>query len=188
VRTAAGLESLDPTRGLVRLLRASVVGSATVAVSLAGHVVGQGAVPSAATLGGSIVVATFVAWALSAARWTPTALTGLLIATQTVLHPVFIAGAGGTGGHESGAMLGGHLAATAVMVLLLTRGESLLWAVVESLSLRVWRRLRPVAVPPRPTVPRPVDHGRPAMPRCWRGDQPPRRGPPLTPIFTPVPA
>jgi hypothetical protein len=188
VRTAASLESLDPTTGLVRLLRAIVVGSATVVVSLVGHVAGQGAMPSATTLSGSIVMAALVTWALSAARWTPAALTGLLIATQSALHPVFTAGTGGTGGHDTGAMIGGHLAATAVMVLLLTRGESLLWAVLESLSLRVWRRLRPVSVPPRPTVPRPASHDRPAMPHCWRGDQPPRRGPPLTASFAPVPA
>jgi hypothetical protein len=178
VRTTAGLEALDPTRGLVRLLRAVVVGSATVVVSLVGHLAGQGSVPSATTLSGSIAAATAVTWALSTVRWTPASLTGLLLATQSVLHPVFAAGAVGSDAHLSGAMLAGHAAATVVMVAALTRGEALLWTVVESLSLRVWRRLRPVGVPPRPKVPRPTGQVRPAMPRCWRGDQPPRRGPP----------
>jgi hypothetical protein len=188
VPTAAGLDSLDPTRGAVRVLRAVVVGAAAVGVSLLGHLAGQAVVPSGVTLAASIVAAALVTWALSSRQWTAASLTGLLLAAQSVLHTVFTLGAGESGGHQLEPMIGGHLAATLVVVVVLTRGESLLWAVVESLSLRVWRLLRPVLVPPRPTVPRPAGRSLPAMPRCWHGDVPPRRGPPRRSSSEPVPA
>src|SRR5690606_32404166 len=110
-------------------------------------------------------------------RWTVPALTGVLVASQSGLHLCFTLGAGDAAQHQTGPMLLGHAAATAVMVVLLHRGESLLWTVLESLSLRVWRLLAPAPLPQRPTVPRPVRR-RSAIPRCLYRSQPPRRGPP----------
>jgi hypothetical protein len=172
------LQAPDPTRGVVRLLRAAAVGISTVVVSLVGHASGGASVPSPVAIGLVVVAASAVAWSLSLARWTVTSLTGVLVASQSGLHLSFTLGTGDAAQHQTIPMLLGHAAATVVMVAVLHGGESLLWTVLESLSLRVWRRLRPAALPQRPTVPRAVGRRALAVPRCWHGFQPPRRGPP----------
>jgi hypothetical protein len=179
------LQAPDPTRGIVRLLRAVAVGTSAVVVSLVGHASGGASPPSLLTTGLLVAVASAVAWRLSLARWTVTSLTGVLVVAQSGLHLSFTMDAGVAAHHQTVPMLLGHAAATLIMVVVLSRGESLLWAVVESLSLRVWRLLRPATLPPRPTVPRPVGRRSLAMPRCWHGFQPPRRGPPR-PSRTPI--
>jgi hypothetical protein len=182
------LDTLDPTRGLVRIVRGTGVGAAAVVVALAGHVAGQGQIPTPTILVATLAGAALVAWALSFSRWTLASLTGVLIAAQSVLHLSFAAGAGSAAHHQTGPMLLGHAAATVVMVALLYRGEQLLWAVVESLSLRVWRSLREVVSPTRAIPFVPVVDRRSAMPRSWLGSEPPRRGPPTRSSFQPVPA
>jgi hypothetical protein len=181
-------EALDPTRGLVRLLRGAGVGAGAVGVSLAGHLAGQGTVPSETTLIVMLAAATLVAWAVSFARWTLTSLTGVLIAAQSVLHLSFSAGSGADAGHHAGTMLLGHTAATVVMVALLRRGEDLLWAVAEGLGLRVWRTLRGFVPSSGVTAPAPVVDVRAPQPRCWHGGEPPRRGPPIRSRYLAVPA
>ena len=180
------LATLDPTRGVVRVARAVAVGVGALAVSLAGHVAGHGALPPLAALGPLAVAACVAAWALSSARWTARSLTGVVLVAQSILHLAFSLAAGDAGQHHTGPMLAGHLVATVVVVVALTRGEALLWAVTESLSLRVWRLLRPIAPPLQPAPLRPVARVRLAAPRCWHGDQPPRRGPPLESSTTPI--
>jgi hypothetical protein len=182
------LATLDPTRGFVRVARAVAVGGGALAVSLAGHVTGQAAVPPLAALGPLAVVACVAAWTLSSARWTATSLTGMVLVAQSILHLTFSLATGDAGQHHMGPMLAGHLAATVIVVAALTRGESLLWAAVESLSLRVWRLLRPVVPPAGPGPSRPVARVRLAAPRCWHGGQPPRRGPPLESVTAPISA
>ena len=182
------LDTLDPTRGLVRIVRGAGVGAAAVVVALVGHLAGQGQIPTPSTLVATLAGATLVAWALSFSRWTLASLTGVLIAAQSVLHLSFAAGSGSTVHHQTGPMLIGHAAATVVMVALLYRGEELLWAVVESLALRVWRSLRHVVSPARAIPLLPVVDLRSAMPRSWLGSEPPRRGPPIASRFLPVPA
>ena len=171
-------EALDPTRGLVRLVRGAGVGAAAVGVSLAGHLAGQGRIPSETALVVMLAAATAVAWAVSFTRWTATSLTGVLIAAQSVLHLSFSAGSGADAGHHTGPMVLGHAAATVVMVILLRRGEDLLWAVAESLGLAVCRTLGEFVPPTGATAPTPVVDGRTPKPRCWHGGEPPRRGPP----------
>ena len=85
------LAGLDPTRGLLRLLRGVGVGSSVVIVSLAGHVAGGGVLPPMATLGIVSVLAMLCAWALSVVRWTVASLVGVMVAAQSVLHLVFSA-------------------------------------------------------------------------------------------------
>lgn len=180
------MATLDPTRGVVRVARAVAVGGGALAVSLAGHVAGHAAVPPLAALGPLAVVACVVAWALSSARWTATSLTGVVLVAQSILHVAFALAAGDAGQHHMAPMLAGHLVATVIVVAALTRGEALLWAVTESLSLRVWRLLRPIAPPLRPAPSRPITRVHLAVPRCWQGDHPPRRGPPLESITAPT--
>jgi len=182
------LDTLDPTRGLVRIVRGAGVGAAAVVVALAGHVAGQGQIPRPSVLVATLAGAALVAWALSFSRWTLASLTGVLIAAQSVLHLSFAAGSGSAAHHQTGPMLIGHAAATVVMVAMLYRGEQLLWAVVESLALRVWRSLREVVSLARAIPFVPVVDRRSAMPRSWLGSEPPRRGPPTGSSFQPVPA
>ena len=169
-------------------MRGTGIGAAAVVVALAGHVAGQGQIPAPSTLVATLAGAAVVAWALSFCRWTLASLTGVLIAAQSVLHLSFAAGSGSAAHHQTGPMLIGHAAATVVMVALLYRGELLLWAVVESLALRVWRSLREVVSPARAIPSVPVVDRRSAMPRSWLGSEPPRRGPPIRSSFQPVPA
>jgi hypothetical protein len=154
-------------------------------VSLAGHVAGHGVMPPLVALGPLAVVAGVVAWALSAARWTAMSLTGVVLVAQSILHVAFSLTAGDASQHHMEPMLAGHLVATVIVLAALTRGEALLWGVAESLSLRVWRLLRPIAPLLRPESLQPVARVRLA-PLCWHGDQPPRRGPPLESVTAPV--
>jgi hypothetical protein len=183
----AGLAELDPSRGLLRLLRGAGVGVSAVGVSLAGHVVANDVVPPPLVLGIVLLLATLCAWALSGVRWTPVSLAGVMLAVQSVLHLVFSADAAASGSHLTVSMLVGHVAASVVMVAVLCRGEALVWAVVEGLSLRVWRLLRPAAPVPRATLCALVLLPAAAVPRCWHGSVLPRRGPPLTTTFVLVP-
>ena len=173
------LDALDPTRGLVRLVRGSGVGAAAVGVSLVGHAAGPSPLPSATTLVGTLAASAAIAWALSFARWTLVSLTGVLVAAQSVFHVAFSGSGAAAADHLTWPMLLGHVVATVVMVGVLRRGEALLWAVTESLGLRVWQILRGFAGLPRPTVPTGFVIAWTATPRCWHGSEPPRRGPPL---------
>jgi hypothetical protein len=163
----------------MRLLRGSGVGFATVAVSVIGHVAAHAAVPSVASLVAVLVAASLVAWMLSAARWTLMSLVGVMLAVQSVLHLAFSLGTADTGEHLMMPMLSGHLAATVIMVAVLYRGEALVWAVVESLSLRVPRLLRTYAALVTGPSPAAGSDCRILVARCWHGSVPPRRGPPL---------
>jgi hypothetical protein len=148
-------------------------------VSLAGHVAAQAAVPSVTVLVPVLGVATLVAWVLSASQWTFMPLVGVMLAVQSVLHLVFSLGSADADGHLTGSMFLGHAAATVVMVVVLHRGEALIWAVVESISLNVPRLLRSIMVPLFVPAPRPQSDSGPKVVRCWHGGIPPRRGPPL---------
>lgn len=188
VQASDRLAELDPTRGLLRLLRGAGVGASAVVVSLAGHLAAGGAVPPITTLGIAVVVAMPCAWALSGVRWTVTSLAGVMLAAQSVFHLVFSAGAAAFGSHLTASMLVGHVVAAVVMVAVLCRGEALVWAVVEGLSLRVRLLLRLVTSPllaaPRTLVTLPLV----AMPRCWKRGVLPRRGPPPMSSLLPVSA
>jgi hypothetical protein len=168
----------EPTQGLLRLLRSAGVGAGVVVVSLTGHLAAHADVPHATALWPAVALATVVCWMLSAVRWTLTSLLGVMIAAQSVLHVVFVWGAADTGAHWTLPMLLGHVVATVIVVIALYRGEALIWTVVESLGLRMWRLLRPVAVPAGGIVWMPAIPVRAAAPRCWHGGVPPRRGPP----------
>jgi hypothetical protein len=182
------LAELDPARGLLRVLRGVGVGTSAVVVSLTGHVAANGVVPPMAMLGIAFLLATLCAWALSGVRWTVTSLAGVMLAAQSVFHLVFSADAAASGSHLTVSMLVGHVTASVVMVAVLCRGEALVWAVVEGLSLRVRQLLRPAASPPLATPRTLVALPPVAMPRCWRRSVRPRRGPPLASSLLPVSA
>ncbi len=84
-----------------------------------------------------------VAWLLSARRVSPSQLLGLLVLCQVVVH----LGASEGDMVMGGAMIGAHVVATAVSVIVLARGEALVWRLAERLVLRAVPLLRAVAVP-----------------------------------------
>ena len=88
-----------------------------------------------------------VAWLLSARRVTASQLLGLLVLCQVVVH----LGASGQEMTMGAGMIAAHVAATAVSVLALSRGEAFVWQLAERLALRVAPLLRAVLL--RPTRP-----------------------------------
>ncbi len=96
-----------------------------------GHHAAGGTLPAVAVLS-VFAGSAAVAWLLSARRVTPSQLLGLLVLCQLVVH------FGASEGQMvmGGAMIAAHVAATAVSVLALARGEALVWRLAERLVLR----------------------------------------------------
>lgn len=126
----------------LRLARSVAAALACVTAAALGHLSAGGTMPAAAAVsafGGSAAVA----WLLSARRVTSSQLLGLLVLCQVVVHL-------GASGHEmtmGAGMIAAHLAATAVSVLALSRGEAFVWRLAERLALRVAPLLRAVLAP-----------------------------------------
>jgi hypothetical protein len=113
-------------------LRSTAAALVCVVAAALGHHSAGGALPPGA------VVSVFagsaaVAWLLSARRLTATQLLGLLVLCQVVVH------LGASDGEMTmgATMVGAHVAATAVSVLALARGEAFVWSLAERLALRV---------------------------------------------------
>jgi hypothetical protein len=106
-----------------------------------------GAVAVVTAFGGAAAIA----WLLSARRVTPGQMVGLLVLCQVGVH----LGCSTGDMTMSVAMIAGHVAATAVSVLALARGEAFVWQLAKRLGLRVAAPLVPVAPIPfwRPATP-----------------------------------
>ena len=133
-----------PLHGTLRGIRAVLVAAAAIGIGVAGHVVGSGSTPSVPTAVVLVLGASMLCAALSGRRWTPARLTAALLLTQGGLH---LLGSGDAGLSAGPAMVIWHLAATAVSVAVLTRGEDLIWVVVDVLALRPWRWLTESPIP-----------------------------------------
>jgi hypothetical protein len=135
-----------PTARLLRLVRAAAAAVVCLVTATGVHVTLGGHADPAALLVVLALVAG-VAYALAGRRLTGAQMTGLLLLAQAVVHvasgPMESAGAG---------MALGHVAATAVSALVLTRGEAACWRLVELLGLGVVRLL--AAARPLPAVAR----------------------------------
>jgi len=150
------------TEGPLPLVRGVVVGSCATGIALGGHLVGDGAPPSAAILTATAVGVALLSVGLSRWRWTFPRLLALLLVAQVPLHAAFARAepipvhAGHT--HAAMApettvdwpMLLGHLLAAVVAAALLQRGEAWLHAVLDTLGLRALRLI---------DAPRPVHAG-----------------------------
>ncbi|MGH3355891.1 MAG: hypothetical protein ACRDOJ_08325 [Nocardioidaceae bacterium] len=181
------------TAGVWRLLRGAVVAACATGLSLLGHVIGGGDVPSAFVLSSTALGVALVSVGLSRFSWTLPALVALLLSSQTLLHLVFgwadrpsvehHLHQHATDAAEATAAIGwsmslGHAAAALATAVLLRRGESLLARVLDALALRVVRLLLDVVavydVRPRPVAVREHHLPRRHTPaqECWQ------RGPP----------
>jgi hypothetical protein len=167
--------------------RSSAFGLITIGLTLLAHAAAGGATPAPAALAVLVVVTGAAGMPLLRRRLRPAMLARALGAAQALLPPVFEALAGidpaGHAGHgTSPLMLGAHVSAGVLAVLVVTALDPALGCLgVRGARLRV----RPAVVrtapvtqdPPRPradlTVPTPRVLARPA----------PRRGPPLRPAL-----
>jgi len=166
-----------PLTGRSRLLRAGVLGSASMLLATGAHLMGGGAVPSAGLLAVAAFLVGLVAVTATSRRCRLRLLLPLLAVEQAVLHLVFNAADAGTAcllaathaGHAatsgggclpadpmtmappSPAMWVSHLVATVLTAWLLTRGEAVLWALAERLV-----RLATAVPGARPSRRRPV--------------------------------
>ena len=103
-----------------------------VVAAAVGHHSAGGALPATAVM--SVFAGSAgIAWLLSSRRLTPTQLLGLLVLCQVAVH------LGASDGEMTmgAAMMTAHVAATAVSVLVLARGEAFVWNLAEHLALRV---------------------------------------------------
>ncbi len=79
----------SPAGGPVRVLRALSLGSLTVSLSAAGHLLGGGSLPGAGTLAGLTALVSLVAFALAARSFTVTRAFTVLAVGQVALHEAF---------------------------------------------------------------------------------------------------
>ncbi|MFC5678632.1 hypothetical protein [Aeromicrobium endophyticum] len=116
----------------LRALRSTAAALVCVVAAAIGHHSAGGALPAGAVVS-VFAGSALVAWLLSARRVTATQLLGLLVLCQVAVH------LGASSGEMTmgAAMMGAHLAATAVSVLALARGEAFVWSLAERLALRV---------------------------------------------------
>jgi hypothetical protein len=135
----------SPGRGGVRAVRGLLLASVCALIALAGHVAAGGeatAVGPLVVVGGPLAAA-FVVWADRERRFGELLLAAA--GSQLPFHVVFTFCAGSTLPSHSAsgdaAMVTGHLAASAAIAWLLSRGEASLWALHRALSRLVARRL-----------------------------------------------
>ena len=137
--------------GVLRWVRAAVVGLSASGLALLGHIAAGGAAPPAGQLTIAVLAVLVVSRALSVRRWTVGPLLTVLLGSQAVFHVAFsgaavhvhgdaqhVAGGSPMPEHSGLLMLVGHSVAALLTALLLRRGEDWLWSLVALLS-RAWR-------------------------------------------------
>jgi hypothetical protein len=147
------------TVGVLRSVRAAVVGLSASGLALLGHLAAGGTAPPPGQLVLVILAVLVVSLALSARRWTVGPLLAVLLGSQALFHVAF-SGAGAAHvhggqhvsesampGHPGLLMLVGHGVAALLTALLLRRGEDWLWGLVALLA-RAWRVVRVAAEEP----------------------------------------
>ena len=146
--------------GVLRAVRAAVVGLSASGLALLGHLAAGGTAPPPGQLVLAVLAVLVVSLAQSARRWTVGPLLAVLLGSQALFHVAF-SGAGAAqvhrGQHQMSAsampghpwllMLVGHGVAALLTALLLRRGEDWLWGLVALLT-RAWRVLRVAAEQP----------------------------------------
>jgi hypothetical protein len=130
-----------PTSGWLRVARGAVVGVTAMGLSVGGHLVGGGSLPTPTTAATLLALAVAGSVALSGRRWTVSALLSVLLGVQVVCH---VALAGHAGSHlanhqqvahgASASMVVAHVLAALVTAVVLSRGESWCWRLVALLS------------------------------------------------------
>jgi hypothetical protein len=146
--------------GVLRSVRAAVVGLSASGLALLGHLGAGGTALPPGQLVLAVLAVLVVSLTLSARRWTVGPLLALLLGSQALFHVAFsgVDAAHVHGGqHEMSEsampghpwllMLVGHGVAALLTALLLRRGEDWLWGLVALLT-RAWRVARVAAQQP----------------------------------------
>jgi len=195
---------LSPTRGVLRGLRAASLSIVGFVLALVAHAAAGGVAPGPVAL---LLLAGLVGLAavlLTGGRLGPVRVGVSLTTMQVVLHEVFMrlgttgmahtgmadSGMAGTGMAEAGmtersllaatAMVDAHVAAIAVMAVLLAYGEKAVWFLAGCVRTLRWLR---VGLPALPAV-RGVSLGAPRMYRVrFASGGVGRRGPPSRDLF-----
>lgn len=165
-----------------RLLRGTVLGTAILAVTLAGHAAGGGHLPSLGYYLALLPLAVMLSLAATARRRSLVTLIALTIGLQALLHVLMVViGAHGTHGVRmlpSALMLAVHLGAAIVVGWSLAHGDTLIdrwlafWQAFAASFLDLWQPRIAVAAFPAPVPGASIT--RPAL-----RDAIIRRGPPL---------
>lgn len=138
-------DALEARLWPIRLLRVSAASIIALTLALAGHTLGGGETSSPVVILIVLGVVSAAAWLLSTRRLTTGQIVGLLLIAQIAVHLGCLVGT--TTSSLSAAMVAGHLVATAVTAVVLSRGESFLWIMAERLGLRVIPLLTAVTLP-----------------------------------------
>jgi hypothetical protein len=149
--------------GVLRSVRAAVVGLSASGLALLGHLAAGGTAPPPGPLVLVVLVVLLVSLALAARRWTVGPLLAVLVGSQALFHVAFggaghlqgahhMAGGSAMPAHSGLLMLVGHCAAALLTALLLRRGEDWLWGLVALLA-RAWRVVHVAAKGPLAAVP-----------------------------------
>ena len=140
----------SPTRGLIRGLRAGSLGVGGFVLALIAHEAAHGVVPGPAPLlllGGLTGLAALL---LTGVRLSPVRVGLSLIVMQVTLHEAFMrlsatgmadAGMGQRSPWADMAMVGAHVAATAMMAAALAAGEKVLWFLAGFVIPIRWPRM-----------------------------------------------
>ena len=153
LQSVSRADRADAAGGVLRWVRAAVVGLSASGLALQGHVAAGGAAPPAGQLTIAVLAVLVVSRALSVRRWTVGPLLAVLLGSQALFHVAFSGAAGhvhggqhaasgsSMPGHSGLLMLLGHSVAALLTALLLRRGEDWLWSLVALLT-RAWRVVR----------------------------------------------
>lgn len=131
----------------LRLVRSATAAAVSVALAVAGHLFGGGAVASGTLLAVAFVAIFAATLRLSSRQLTTGQIVGLLLLGQAAVHVGCAFGS--TAATFGATMLVGHAIATALTAAALVYGERCLWAMADSFGLRTlgMLRLRAVATP-----------------------------------------
>lgn len=177
---------LTPTRGPARRLRGGAVGLLTGALATGAHIGADGRIPDLGVVVLLIALLSWVAYAFAGRERGPLAILGLVGGGQLAMHAsltylAWESHAEHTGGQANTAqMTAGHLAATLVVVAVLTGAERMLFVLWKLIASVLPRKLapQPATSPLRIRVPLAMEH--PATEALLR-DVLSRRGPPVVP-------
>jgi hypothetical protein len=159
----SGTDPAGAAVGVLRWIRAAVVGLSATGLALLGHLAAGGTAPPAGQLALVTCGVLVASLALSVRRWTLGPLLAVLLGSQALFHVAFggaghahggqhMAGDSAMPGHSGLLMLIGHGVAALLTALLLRRGEDWLWGLLGLLA-RAWRAGRVAAEEPVAAAP-----------------------------------
>jgi hypothetical protein len=142
---------VPPATGPLRIVRALVVATACVGVTLSAHLLGGGMPVPARMLLLIWAVVSVLSYAASGRRWTVGRLVLVFGLAQLILHPVFdLAGGMRPMASMNAPMLAAHGLAALVLAAVMARGDTVLWRTAEVIAALLLSPLAAVFGLPQP--------------------------------------